>query len=24
VHDPEAELPDPLRILEALADACEA
>jgi hypothetical protein len=24
VHDPEAELPDPLRILGALADACEA
>ncbi|MBR7829370.1 bifunctional DNA primase/polymerase [Actinospica sp. MGRD01-02] len=24
VHDPEADLPDPLRILEALADACEA
>ena len=24
VHDPEAELPDPLRVLGALADACEA
>ena len=24
VHEPEAELPDPLRILGALADACEA
>ena len=24
VHDPEAELPDPLRILGPLADACEA
>jgi hypothetical protein len=24
VHDPEAELPDPLRILESLSDACEA